>query len=40
MGTRQKVPLRLLTHQERKELQRRAKASSERMDAVKKAKAI
>ena len=40
MGARQKVSLRRLTQQEQEELYRRAKASSERMDVVKKSKAI
>src|SRR5215469_3425953 len=40
MGTRQKAPLRQLTQQEQKELSRRAKARSERIDVVKKSKAI
>ncbi len=40
MGARQKVSLRQLTQQEQEELSRRAKASSERLDVVKKSKAI
>jgi transposase len=40
MGARQKVSLRQLSHQEQEELSRRAKARSERIDVVKKAKAI
>lgn len=40
MGIQQKIPLRQLTPQEREELSRRAKASSERVDVGKKAKAI
>lgn len=40
MGAQQKVSLRCLTQQEQEELSRRAKASSERLDVVKKAKAI
>lgn len=40
MGIQQKVSLRELTQQEREELSRRAKASSERVDVGKKAKAI
>ncbi len=40
MGARQKIALRLLTQKEQQELQRVAKASSERVDAVKRAKAL
>jgi transposase len=40
MEARQKVSLWRLTQQEQEELSRRAKASSERMDVVKKSKAI
>jgi transposase len=40
MGARQKQPLRPLSEVERHELQRVAKASSERVDTVKRAKAL
>jgi len=40
MGIQQKVPLRQLTPHEREELSRRAISSKERVDVVKKAKAI
>jgi transposase len=40
MGVRQKTPLRPLSEAERHELQRVAKASSERVDTVKRAKAL
>ena len=40
MGAQQKASLRCLTQQEQEELSRRAKASSERLDVVKKSKAI
>jgi len=40
MGARQKQGLRPLSEAERHELQRRAKASSERVDTVKRAKAL
>jgi hypothetical protein len=40
MGAHQKQALRLLSEAERHELQRVAKASSERVDAVKRAKAL
>jgi transposase len=40
MGMPQKVPLRLLTPQEQQEMQRIVKATSERVDVVKRAKAL
>jgi transposase len=40
MAKPQKEPLRALTEQERRELQRIAKATSERMDTVRRAKAL
>jgi transposase len=40
MGARQKTPLRRLSEAERHELQQVAKASSERVDTVKRAKAL
>jgi transposase len=40
MGVEQKVALRCLTQQEQEELSRRVKASSERLDVVKKSQAI
>jgi len=40
LGSPQKVPLRQLTQQEREELSRKAQSSSERVDIVKKAKAL